>query len=175
MKQEETSSNTHLLGPPHTQDCEPVSDTPQALSGGKGGACPSSLHTTPKGPMENVKAIWISLHGFLYGIKWIMFHGRLDYFRNHLLLVGLTQNEETVALRTLTTVGLLSFIMCEQSMNTFKALIVLIIICNTYIHIYILMGIIRIYILQGLYCFNMYIRPLKFSLGLQCYEWNSLT
>ena len=30
--------------------------------------------------MEYVNARWMqSLHGFLYGIKWIMFHGHLDY------------------------------------------------------------------------------------------------
>ena len=34
--------------------------------------------------------------------------------KNHLLEVGLTQNRETMALRTLTTVGLFSFITCED-------------------------------------------------------------
>jgi hypothetical protein len=34
-------------------------------------------------------------------------------FKNHLLEVGLTQNRETMALRTLTTIDLLYFIMCE--------------------------------------------------------------
>ena len=34
--------------------------------------------------------------------------------KNHLLEVGLTQNRETMALRTLTTVGLFYFIMCED-------------------------------------------------------------
>ena len=44
-----------------------------------------------------------------------MFHGHLDYFqKNHLLEVGLTQNRETMALRTLTTVDLFYFIMCED-------------------------------------------------------------
>ena len=44
-----------------------------------------------------------------------MFHGHLDYFfKNHLLEVGLTQNQEIMALRTLTTVGLFYFIMCED-------------------------------------------------------------
>ena len=37
---------------------------------------------------------------------------RLDSFKNHLLEVGLTQNWETMALRTLTTVALFRFIMC---------------------------------------------------------------
>ena len=34
-------------------------------------------------------------------------------FKNHLLEVGLTQNQETIAFRTLTTVDLFYFIMCE--------------------------------------------------------------
>ena len=43
-----------------------------------------------------------------------MFHGHLDYFQNHLLEIGLTQNQETIVLRTLTTVSLSYFIMCED-------------------------------------------------------------
>jgi hypothetical protein len=35
-------------------------------------------------------------------------------FKNHLLEVGLTQNQETMALRTLTTIGLFYSIMCED-------------------------------------------------------------
>ena len=35
-------------------------------------------------------------------------------FNNHLLEVGLTQNWETTALQTLTTVDLFYFIMCED-------------------------------------------------------------
>jgi hypothetical protein len=32
--------------------------------------------------MEFVNARWLlSLHGFLRGIKWIMFHGHLDYIQ----------------------------------------------------------------------------------------------
>ena len=34
--------------------------------------------------------------------------------KDHLLEVGLTQNRETTALRTLTTVGLFYFIMCDH-------------------------------------------------------------
>ena len=56
------------------------------LIGGKGGAGPSSLHTTLEGPTESVNARWMwSLHVFLHGVKWIMFHGHLDYFQNPLL------------------------------------------------------------------------------------------
>ena len=36
-------------------------------------------------------------------------------FKNHLLEGGLTQNQETMALQTLTTDGLFHFIMCEDS------------------------------------------------------------
>jgi hypothetical protein len=44
------------------------------------GAGPSLLHTTLEGPTEYVTARWMSgLHEFLHGIKWIMFHGHLDY------------------------------------------------------------------------------------------------
>jgi hypothetical protein len=56
--------------------------TSSTLIGGKGGAGPSSLYTTFEGPTEYVNARWMqSLHGFLHGIEWIMFHGHLDYFQ----------------------------------------------------------------------------------------------
>jgi hypothetical protein len=56
--------------------------TSSTLVGGKGGAGPSSLHTTLEGPTEHVNARWMSsLHGFLHGIKWTMCHGHLDYFQ----------------------------------------------------------------------------------------------
>ena len=56
--------------------------TSSTLIGGKGGAGPSSLHTTLEGPPEYVNARWMyNPHGFLRGIEWIMFHGHLDYFR----------------------------------------------------------------------------------------------
>jgi hypothetical protein len=35
-------------------------------------------------------------------------------FKNHLLEVGLTQNQETMAFQMLTTVGLFYLIMCED-------------------------------------------------------------
>ena len=57
--------------------------TLSALIGGKGGAGPSSLHTTLEGPTDQVSARWMkTLHSFLRGIQWIMFHGHLDYFQN---------------------------------------------------------------------------------------------
>ena len=68
-----------------------------------------------EGATKYVNARWMqSLHGFLHGIKWIMFHGHLDFFKNHLLEVGLTQNQGTMALQTLTTVGLFYFVMSED-------------------------------------------------------------
>ena len=41
-----------------------------------------------------------------------MFHGHLDF--NHLLEVGLLQNRDSMALQTLTTIGLFYYIMCED-------------------------------------------------------------
>ena len=56
--------------------------TPSTVIGRKGGAGPSSLHTMLEGPTEYVNARWMqSLHGFLHGIKWVTFHGHLDYFQ----------------------------------------------------------------------------------------------
>ena len=57
-------------------------NTSSTFIGGKGGAGPSSLHTTLEGPTEYVNARWMrSLHELLHGIEWIMFHGHLDYFQ----------------------------------------------------------------------------------------------
>ena len=58
----------------------------------------------------DVKSAWIPTwhqmdHVFM--VTWII-------FKNHLLEVGLTQNRETIALRTLTTIDLFYFIMCED-------------------------------------------------------------
>ena len=58
----------------------------------------------------DVKSTWVPTwhqmeHGFM--VTWII-------FKNHLLEVGLTQNWETMALRTLTTVGIFYFTMCED-------------------------------------------------------------
>ena len=73
--------------------------TLSTLIGGKGRAGPSLLYTTLEGPTEYVNARWMqSLHGFLHGIEWLVFHGHLDYlFIHHLFDVGLTQNSETMA------------------------------------------------------------------------------
>jgi hypothetical protein len=46
-------------------------------------------------------------NGLCFMVTW-------SIFINHLLEVGLAQNRETIALRTLTTVGLFYFTMCED-------------------------------------------------------------
>jgi hypothetical protein len=67
------TSNTSLRAHDHY--------TSSTLIGGKGGAGPSSLHTTLEGPTEYVNARWMeSLHELLHNIEWIMYHGHLDYF-----------------------------------------------------------------------------------------------
>ena len=61
----------------------------------------------------DVKSAWVPT-----GQKWIMFHGHLDNLKkNHLLKVGLTQNHETMALRTLTTVDLFYLLWLTTRMN----------------------------------------------------------
>jgi hypothetical protein len=74
--------------------------TSSALIGGKGGAGPSSLYTTLEGPPEyanarwNVKSTWVSTWR-----RMDMFAWSLGLFsKSYLLEVGLTQNQETVAL-----------------------------------------------------------------------------
>ena len=50
---------------------------------------------------------YMASDGSRFTVTWII-------FKNHLLEVGLTQNRETMALQTLTTVDLFYFIMCED-------------------------------------------------------------
>ena len=90
--------------------------TSSTLVGGKGGAGPSSPHTTLDGPTEYVDARWtvkstrICTWHWMDHVSW-----SLGLFsKNHLSEVGLTQNREIMALQMLTTVGLLCFIMCED-------------------------------------------------------------
>ena len=51
--------------------------------------------------------VYTALNGSCFMVTWII-------FRNYLLEAGLTQNWETMALRTLTIIGLFYFIMCED-------------------------------------------------------------
>ena len=50
---------------------------------------------------------YMASNGSCFMLTWII-------FKHHLLEVGLTQNRETIALRTLITVGLFYFIMRED-------------------------------------------------------------
>ena len=76
------------LGPLHTRDWEPVTITLQPLSLVEK-AEPVQVRFTLhfiEGPREYWSARrMLSLHGFLHGIKWIMFHGHSDYFQKPLL------------------------------------------------------------------------------------------
>jgi hypothetical protein len=50
---------------------------------------------------------YMTSNGSCFMITWTV-------FKNHLLEAGLTQNQVTMALRTLTTIDLVYFIMCED-------------------------------------------------------------
>ena len=50
---------------------------------------------------------YMALNGSCFMVAWII-------FKNHFLEVSLTQNQETMAVRNLTTMDLLYFIMCED-------------------------------------------------------------
>ena len=50
---------------------------------------------------------YMASNGSRFKVTWTI-------FKNHLLDIGLTQNRETMVLRTLTTVDLFYFIMCED-------------------------------------------------------------
>ena len=51
---------------------------------------------------------YMASNGSCFMVIWTIFH------KNHLLEVDLTQNRETMALQTLTTIGLFHFIMCKD-------------------------------------------------------------
>jgi hypothetical protein len=50
---------------------------------------------------------YMASNGSCFMVTWII-------FKNHLVEVGPTQNRETMAPQTLTTIGLFYFIMCED-------------------------------------------------------------
>jgi hypothetical protein len=80
----DTKTSQFLRATSHTRLRAREHYTSTTLIGGKGGAGPSSLHTMLEGPTEYLNARWIhgySLHGFLHGIDWIMFHIHLEYFQ----------------------------------------------------------------------------------------------
>jgi hypothetical protein len=106
--------NTHL-GPLHTQDWEPMTITLQALSLVEKAELVQvrfTLHSRDqhsmwmqdgcKAYMDSYMDSYMASNGSCSMVSWIIFN-------NHLLEVGLTQIQETMALRTLTTVGLFYF------------------------------------------------------------------
>ena len=92
--------------------------TPSTLIGGKGGASPSSLHTTHEGPTEHVNCkmdvikvytgSYMASNGSCLMVTWILSKNRLSE-------VSQTQNWEIMTLPMLTYVDLFYFIMCENS------------------------------------------------------------
>ena len=96
------------LGPLHTRNWEPVTITHQALSLVEN-AKAIQVHFTLR--LRDQWSMWMhfymALNGSCFMVIWTI-------FKNHLLEVGLTQNRETNALWTLTTVGLFYFIVRED-------------------------------------------------------------
>jgi hypothetical protein len=57
----------------------------------------------------DVQSTWVTTWHQTDHVTW-----SLGFFKNYLLEIGLTQNRKTMALRMLTTVELLCFLMCED-------------------------------------------------------------
>jgi hypothetical protein len=103
-------------GPLHTRDWEPVTIALQALSLVEK-AEPVQVRVTLR--LRDQWSMWMQVgckvhmdsymasNGLCFMVTWII-------FKNHLLEVGITQNQETMALWMLTTIDLLYFIMCED-------------------------------------------------------------
>ena len=107
---------TTILGPFHTRDGEPVTITLRALSlVGKVEAVqvcfPLCLRDQRSMRIQDGCKVYMGsyvvLNGSCFTVIWTI-------FKNHLLEVGLTQDRETMAPRTFTTVDLVSFIMCDD-------------------------------------------------------------
>jgi hypothetical protein len=104
------------LGPLHTQDREPVSIILQALSLVEKAELVQVRFTLC---LRDQRKMWMQdgckVHMDFYMASngsWFMVTWTI--LKNHFLEVGLTQNWVITALRTLATVGLLYFIMCED-------------------------------------------------------------
>ena len=103
-------------GPLHTRGWEPMTIPLQALSWVKN-AEPVQVRFTPL--LRDQRSMWVhdeckvymdsymALNGSCFMVAWTV-------FKSHFLEVGLTQNRETMALRTYATVGLFYLIMCED-------------------------------------------------------------
>ena len=104
------------LGPLHTRDWEPVPSTFEALSLVEKA---ERVQVHFKLCLRDQRSMWMqdgcevymdsymASNGSCFMVTWII-------FKNHLLEVGLTQNQETMALRTLTTIDLFYFVMCKH-------------------------------------------------------------
>ena len=57
--------------------------------------------------VKGYMASYIACNGLCFMVTWII-------FKNHLLEASLTKNQETMALQTLTTIGLFYVTMCEN-------------------------------------------------------------
>ena len=80
--------------------------TSSTLIGGKGEASPSSLRTTLEGQTEQdgckvYMDSYMALNGSYFMVTWTI-------YKNHPLEVDLTQNRETMTIRTDTNIGLLA-------------------------------------------------------------------
>ena len=104
------------IRPLHTQDWEPMTITLQALP-----LVEKAEPVQVRFPLrlrDQQSKMWMQDGCKVYMDSYMASNGScfmvtLTLFKNHLLKVGLTQNREAMALRTLTTVGLFYFTMCE--------------------------------------------------------------
>src|ERR1700737_5532256 len=103
--------------------------TSSTLIGGKGEACPSSVHTMLKGPTEyvnarwDVKSTWIPTWRLLDHVSCSLgscFMLTWTIFKNRLLEVGPTQKMETMALRTPLIYSILSCVRPRMNRNSFE-------------------------------------------------------
>ena len=108
----------HMLdwGPLHTRDSEPLTITLQALSLVEK-AQPVQVRFTLR--LRDQWSMWMQYGCIVYMDSYMAsnescFMVTWTIYKNHLLEVGLTQNQDTMALRTLTFVDLFYFIMCED-------------------------------------------------------------
>ena len=104
------------LRPLHTRDWEPVTNTLQALSLVEKAELVQVRFTLC---LRDQRSMWMQA-GCKACMDSYMASNRLYFmdtrtiYKNHLLEVGLTQNRETMALRTLTTIASFYFVMHED-------------------------------------------------------------
>ena len=109
------TSRTLVSGPLRTWGWEPVTISLQALIGGKGRPGPSHFKLC----LRDQRSMWMQDRCKVYMDSYMASNGSCfmitwTIFKNHLLEAGLTQNQETMKLRTFVTIELFSLIMCED-------------------------------------------------------------